>query len=212
MVTCSRAAQIGDGVGALRRRDAEGDAAAGAAAVEAEHEAGTFRRAAMHEGIDAERAMRADQPRVERVRQSRSPAATSASHSRTPRGRRRQGQVNASMKTAVPAGVLASAPAGDAEFHSHESWHVKQRFAVTMLQFATLMAAAVGIAPGAMPRPGCTFSLQTPHSGLERRRAARIPLYGRVQEAQSTMHRSATRTPPPPVACSCRLCCWSRSR
>ena len=43
--------------------DAERDAAAGAAAVEAEHEARLFRRAAMDEGIDAERAMFADQPR-----------------------------------------------------------------------------------------------------------------------------------------------------
>ena len=43
-------------------RDPERDAAAGAAAVEAEHKAGLFRRAAMHEGVDAERAMFADQP------------------------------------------------------------------------------------------------------------------------------------------------------
>ncbi len=48
------------------RRDAEGDAAAGAAAVEAEHEAGPLRRAAMHEGIDAERAVQPGDPRRHR--------------------------------------------------------------------------------------------------------------------------------------------------
>ena len=48
---------------ALRAGDPEGDAAAGAAAVEAEHEAGLFRRSAMVEGIDAQRAVLADQPR-----------------------------------------------------------------------------------------------------------------------------------------------------
>ena len=57
------AAQIFDCFSAQFCRDPEGDAAAGAAAVEPEHEAGLFRRAAMVEGIDAERAMLADQPR-----------------------------------------------------------------------------------------------------------------------------------------------------
>ena len=57
------AAQIVDGLVAQLGRDPEGDAAAGAAAVEPEHEAGLFRRAAMVERIDAERAMLADQPR-----------------------------------------------------------------------------------------------------------------------------------------------------
>src|SRR5690348_9533441 len=41
--------QIGDGLVAQRARHAIGDPAAGAAAVEAEHEAGLLRRAAMHE-------------------------------------------------------------------------------------------------------------------------------------------------------------------
>src|SRR5690349_5432644 len=49
--------QISNGLAAPRARDAIGDAAASAAAVEAEHEAGPLRRAAMHERIDAERAM-----------------------------------------------------------------------------------------------------------------------------------------------------------
>ena len=44
-------------------RDPERDAAAGAAAVEPEHQARLFRRAAMDEGIDAERAVFANQPR-----------------------------------------------------------------------------------------------------------------------------------------------------
>src|ERR1051325_7413943 len=56
-------AQVGDGPGPQRALDPIGDAAAGAADVEAEHEPGSFRRAAMHERIDAERAMQADQPR-----------------------------------------------------------------------------------------------------------------------------------------------------
>ena len=55
-------AQIGDGVVAMLRRDPERDAAAGAAAIEPEHQAGLFRRAAMDEGVDAERAVFADQP------------------------------------------------------------------------------------------------------------------------------------------------------
>ena len=50
-------------VSGRRRRHPVGDAAAVAAAVEAEHQAGLFRRAAVDEGIDAERPVRADQPR-----------------------------------------------------------------------------------------------------------------------------------------------------
>src|ERR1700738_4239936 len=57
------AAPLVHGVAALLGRDPECDAAAGAAAVEAEHKAGLFRRPAMVERIDAERAMLADQPR-----------------------------------------------------------------------------------------------------------------------------------------------------
>ena len=56
-------AQIGDGGCAVLLRDPERDAAAGAAAVEPEHEARLLRRAAMDEGIDAERAVFADQTR-----------------------------------------------------------------------------------------------------------------------------------------------------
>ena len=56
-------AQIGDGGRAVPFGDPERDAAAGAAAIEPEHETGLFRRSAMDEGIDAERAMLADQPR-----------------------------------------------------------------------------------------------------------------------------------------------------
>ena len=48
---------------ALSRRNAERDAAAGAAAVEPEHQAGLFRGAAMVERINAERTVLADQPR-----------------------------------------------------------------------------------------------------------------------------------------------------
>ena len=54
------AAQIGERGGALLRRDAIGDAAAGAAEIKAEHEAGPLRRAAMIERIDAQRTMHAD--------------------------------------------------------------------------------------------------------------------------------------------------------
>src|SRR5713226_2717169 len=57
------AAQIFHGAVALLRRDPERDAAAGAAAVEPEHEAGLFRGPAMVERIDAQRAVLADQPR-----------------------------------------------------------------------------------------------------------------------------------------------------
>src|SRR3954454_16698927 len=57
------AAQIFNGVFALLRRDPECDTAAGAAAVEPEHQAGLFRRPSMIERIDAQRAMFADQPR-----------------------------------------------------------------------------------------------------------------------------------------------------
>ncbi len=57
------AAQILHRVAAQLGRNPEGDATAGAAAVEPEHQAGLFRSAAMVERIDAERAMFADQPR-----------------------------------------------------------------------------------------------------------------------------------------------------
>src|SRR5262249_62434462 len=56
-------AQICDGDIAVRCRHAVGDAAAGAAAVEAKHEAGLLRCAAMNEGIDAQRPVDADEPR-----------------------------------------------------------------------------------------------------------------------------------------------------
>src|SRR5258705_11395495 len=55
------AAQILHGVVAVPGRDPKRDAAAGAAAVEPEHEAGLFRRPAMIERIDAERPARAAQ-------------------------------------------------------------------------------------------------------------------------------------------------------
>ncbi len=53
--------QVGDGGRALFRRNPIGNAAAIAAAVEPEHQAGRLWRAAVHEGIDAERAVGADQ-------------------------------------------------------------------------------------------------------------------------------------------------------
>src|SRR5947208_63479 len=55
-------AQISDGGGAVLFGDPKRDAAAGAAAIEAEHETGLFRRSPVHEGIDAKRAVFADQP------------------------------------------------------------------------------------------------------------------------------------------------------
>src|SRR5215510_16192271 len=54
-------AQIFDGKLAQLGRDTEGDATAGAAAVEAQYQAWFFRGAAMIEGIDAERAVFANQ-------------------------------------------------------------------------------------------------------------------------------------------------------
>ena len=42
--------------------DPERDAAAGAAAIEAEHQPGLFRCSPVHKGVNAERAMLADQP------------------------------------------------------------------------------------------------------------------------------------------------------
>src|ERR1043165_1138966 len=54
------AAQIGERGRAPLCRHAIGDAATGAAEVEAEDEAGAFRRAAMIERIDAQRTMHAD--------------------------------------------------------------------------------------------------------------------------------------------------------
>ena len=56
-------AQIRDGGIAVRRRHPIGDAAAGAAAVEAEHKAGLFRGAAMNEGVDTQRPVQTDEPR-----------------------------------------------------------------------------------------------------------------------------------------------------
>src|SRR5580692_3880356 len=56
-------AQIVDGRKAMLSLEAEGDAAAGAAAVEPEHQGRLFRRAAMVERIDTERPVLADQPR-----------------------------------------------------------------------------------------------------------------------------------------------------
>src|SRR5262249_51522229 len=60
--------EIGERGGALCGRDPIGDAATGAAMIEAEHEAGTLRRAAVNEGIDAERAMRPEQARRNALR------------------------------------------------------------------------------------------------------------------------------------------------
>ena len=57
-------AQIIDGGAALCGRHPVGDAAAIAAAVEAEHQAGAFRGTAMDEGIDAKRPVGADQAGV----------------------------------------------------------------------------------------------------------------------------------------------------
>src|ERR1700722_10039419 len=56
-------AQIIHSVVAPFCRDAKRDAATGAAAIEAKHQAGLFRRPAMVERIHAERPMLADQPR-----------------------------------------------------------------------------------------------------------------------------------------------------
>ena len=58
-------AQIGDGVAAVSRAHAIGDAATGSTAVEAEHETRPLRRPAVDEGIDAERPMRTDEPRLD---------------------------------------------------------------------------------------------------------------------------------------------------
>src|ERR1700689_1743934 len=57
------AAPIGDGALALRGSDAEGDAAAHAAAVEAQNQAGLFRGAAMDVGKDAEPPVQPNEPR-----------------------------------------------------------------------------------------------------------------------------------------------------
>src|SRR5262245_28912506 len=56
-------AQIFQRRGPLLRRDPVGDAAAGAAEIEPEHEAGPFRRAAMIERIDAQRTVHAEDMR-----------------------------------------------------------------------------------------------------------------------------------------------------
>jgi hypothetical protein len=56
-------AQVGNRLGAFCFRHPIGDAAAGAAAIQSEHQPGTLGRAAMDIGQDAERAMRPDDPR-----------------------------------------------------------------------------------------------------------------------------------------------------
>src|SRR5262245_58763595 len=61
-------AQIGDGLAAVGRGHAIGDAATGSAAVEAEHETRPLRRPAVDEGINAERPMRANEPRLDPLR------------------------------------------------------------------------------------------------------------------------------------------------
>ena len=66
-------AQIGDGRRAFGGRHPKGDAAAGAAAIEAEHQAGPLRRAAMDEGIDAERAVQRRSAVPARARRIRKP-------------------------------------------------------------------------------------------------------------------------------------------
>src|SRR5450759_864902 len=89
-------AQVGDRRGAMLLRDPERDAAAGAAAVEAEHEAGLFGGAAVHEGVDAERAMLADQPRRDLLdeRKARPPHQRAiAEHPEVAFGQFRFGQV-----------------------------------------------------------------------------------------------------------------------
>jgi hypothetical protein len=55
--------QVFDGRVASRRGDAIGDAAAGAAKIEAEYQARPFRRAPVNEGIDAKRPVQAGQAR-----------------------------------------------------------------------------------------------------------------------------------------------------
>src|SRR5262249_58361458 len=66
-------AEISDGRGPRRAADPIGDAAAGATAVEAEHETGLFRRAAMDEGIDAQRPVQADEARGRALREVEAP-------------------------------------------------------------------------------------------------------------------------------------------
>src|SRR5262245_43888585 len=61
--------QIRDRLLPPSRRHPEGDAAAGAAAVETEHEPGPLGRAPMHERIDAQRAMGADQLGIEALQE-----------------------------------------------------------------------------------------------------------------------------------------------
>src|SRR5205814_7891486 len=56
-------AQVCNGRGTMLLRHAEGDAAARATAIQAEHKARLFRRSTMHEGVNAKRAMLADKAR-----------------------------------------------------------------------------------------------------------------------------------------------------
>src|ERR1700730_16596222 len=76
--------QIGDGALALGGGDAEGDAAAHAAAVEAQNQAGLLRGAAMDIRKDAERPGQPKEPRRPPFKDAKTRAATSASRSRTP--------------------------------------------------------------------------------------------------------------------------------
>jgi hypothetical protein len=57
--------QIHDGPGPLRSLDPERNPLTGTAAVETEHQAGPFGRAAMHEGINAQRPVRPGQARFD---------------------------------------------------------------------------------------------------------------------------------------------------
>lgn len=67
--------QIRDGGAAVRRRDPISDAAAGAATVEAKHEAGFLRCAAMNERVHTQRPVQADEARRDtfKVREIRPP-------------------------------------------------------------------------------------------------------------------------------------------
>ena len=55
-------AQVGDSCRTMLLRDPERYSSARAATIQAEHEAGFFRRSPMHKGVNAERAMFADEP------------------------------------------------------------------------------------------------------------------------------------------------------
>ena len=55
-------AQIGDGFSAIGSSDPEREPAAGAAAIQTEHQSGPLRSSAMDEGIDAQRAVQSGDP------------------------------------------------------------------------------------------------------------------------------------------------------